>query len=302
MQKRLKQSVSTFIFVSILLHISSFLTLILLNRTQSANQPDQVEVEYLSADELTPPEPELVPKKRKKDDRKQIVEQQKQINDELDEKTNLLSAFNQTVERQTVADRAGEFKNTAMGGNPDEGTPDGKKDEKFPDKKALSKRAKGELPDLTALIPRYSLTPGPRAPKFDENGDPSQTEDYLKDKNKGMQTLLSTREFVYYSYYARIKDSLRQHWEPTVREKVKIIYRQGRSIASANDRVTQVLVTLSPKGDLLKAEILGPSGVEALDAAAIEAFRDAAPFPNPPKGMVESDGTIKIRWDFVLEV
>jgi protein TonB len=38
-----------------------------------------------------------------------------------------------------------------------------------------------------------------------------------------------------------------------------------------------------------------------LDSAAVEAFRQAAPFPNPPKGMVEADGTIKIRWDFVLE-
>jgi TonB family protein len=86
-----------------------------------------------------------------------------------------------------------------------------------------------------------------------------------------------------------------------VREKVKIIYRQGRSIASAKDRVTQVLVTLDSKGELIKVDILSPSGVEALDAAAVEAFRAAAPFPNPPKGMVEPDGTIKIRWDFVLE-
>jgi protein TonB len=119
--------------------------------------------------------------------------------------------------------------------------------------------------------------------------------------NTGLQTLLSTREFVYYAYYSRIKDALRQHWEPTVREKVKIIYRQGRSIASATDRVTQVLVTLNKNGELIKVEVLTQSGVEALDSAAVESFRAAAPFPNPPKGMVESDGTVKIRWDFVLE-
>jgi TonB family protein len=82
---------------------------------------------------------------------------------------------------------------------------------------------------------------------------------------------------------------------------VKIIYRQGRNIASAKDRVTQVLVTLNDKGELLKIEVLTQSGVEQLDAAAIEAFKAASPFPNPPKGMVEPDGTIKIRWDFVLE-
>src|SRR5262249_31648839 len=134
-----------------------------------------------------------------------------------------------------------------------------------------------------------------------EKGNPSQSDDYLKDVQTGMQTLLSTREFVYYTYYARIKESLRQHWEPTVREKVKIIYRQGRTIASAKDRVTQVLVTLNSQGELIRVEVLSQSGVEALDAAAVEAFKEAAPFPNPPKGMVEPDGTIKIRWDFVLE-
>ena len=117
-----------------------------------------------------------------------------------------------------------------------------------------------------------------------------------------MKTLLSKREFVYYSYYARIKEAIRQHWEPDVREKVKIIYRQGRSIASAKDRVTQVLVVLNGKGELMRVEVLGQSGVDQLDNAAVEAFRAASPFPNPPKGMIESDGTVKIRWDFVLEV
>ena len=38
-----------------------------------------------------------------------------------------------------------------------------------------------------------------------------------------------------------------------------------------------------------------------LDDAAVEAFRQAAPFPNPPKGLIETDGTIKIRWNFVVE-
>jgi TonB family protein len=169
------------------------------------------------------------------------------------------------------------------------------------EEKEKKPKEQGDLPELKDLSPKFSLSPGPKAPDSEKNGDPSQSDDYIKDVNTGMQTLLSTREFVYYSYYARIKEAIRQHWEPNVREKVKIIYRQGRSIASAKDRVTQVLVTLNAKGELIKVEILSPSGVEQLDGAAVEAFRSASPFPNPPKGMVEPDGTIKIRWDFVLE-
>lgn len=265
-----------------------------------------MEVEYRTPAELSPPPKRDAEKYAKKIPltHKQIVEQDKKLNDDLDEKTHYLSAFTQKVEKQTRADRAGQFNNTAKGGAQTEG--------QKTEKKALTKREKekahatlpiepGELPELKELAPKFAIDPGPQGPKMDENGNPSQTDDYIKDVQSGMQTLLSTREFVYYSYYNRIKEALRQHWEPTVREKVKIIYRQGRSIASAKDRVTQVLVTLDRNGELLKVEVLTQSGVQDLDNAAVEAFRDAAPFPNPPKGMIESDGTVKIRWDFVLE-
>ena len=48
-------------------------------------------------------------------------------------------------------------------------------------------------------------------------------------------------------------------------------------------------------------KVVGESGLHDIDEAALEAFRAAEPFPNPPKGIVEKDGTIKIRWDFILE-
>ena len=42
------------------------------------------------------------------------------------------------------------------------------------------------------------------------------------------------------------------------------------------------------------------SGVEELDAAAIESFNKAGPFPNPPKEMLEN-GRAKIEWGFVVK-
>lgn len=260
----------------------------------------RVEVEYSSPDELTPAPEQKKLRKIKETVRDQVVEQQKQINKEKDEDSRFLSAFDQKVIKQTRAERSGKFKNTAQGGKPDEGQKDGEKKETAETDKAIIHHEKGEIPDLKDLSPKFALTPGPKGLNVD-NGDPSQSDDYLKDVQSGLQTLLSTREFIYYSYYNRIKDSLRQHWEPNVREKVKIIYRKGRNIASAKDRVTQVLVTLDANGDLINVEVITRSGIEALDSAAEEAFRQAAPFPNPPAGMVESDGTIRIRWDFVLE-
>ncbi len=301
MIKPSRRSTMGFVWLSLALHICIVLSMWLGSRLRPPPPEAPLEIDYISADELEPDDDQKV-KREKTEQRDQIVEQKDQINEEVDVNTRFLSAFNQKVIKQTIAERSGAFVNTAEGGQPDEGKKDGDKQAENTDDKPTKKNRKdGELPDLKDLTPKFSLTPGPKAASKDKNGNPSESDDYVNDVKSGLQTLLSTREFVYYAYYSRIKDALRQHWEPTVREKVKIIYRQGRSIASARDRVTQVMVTLNSKGDLIRVEVLTQSGVTALDAAAVEAFQAAAPFPNPPKGMVEQDGTIKIRWDFVLE-
>jgi protein TonB len=297
-----------FVLLSLLFHAGLFLFLMLTDKPTPPPKKDVVEVEYLPSEELTPAPEEVeqgVQKKKKEQEHDQIVEQKKQINDETPDDSKYLSAFNQVVEKQTRAEKIDKFNNTAKGGQPEEGVKDGEKKREMEKERSkpekIVHRAPGELPTLKDLTPKFALTPGPQGPKMDEQGEASATDDHITNVQTGMQTMLSTREFVYYAYYNRIKEGLRQHWEPNVREKVKIIYRQGRTIASAKDRVTQVVVTLNPQGELVKVEVLTQSGVVDLDSAAVEAFRQAAPFPNPPKGMVEADGTIKIRWDFVLE-
>ncbi|NCN95334.1 MAG: TonB family protein [Bdellovibrionales bacterium] len=274
MIKKKIKPIFVFLGLSLLAHFAFVLSVWIPTLIQpSQNEVEKVEVTYMDYRELP---------------NRQIVEQQTQINDEVDENAKYLSAFDQKVIEQTKAQASGAFKNTAGGGKKSEA-----KNEKF---------EKGELPSLKKLMPSFKSE---NISNFDGDGkrqdEQSQTDDHIKDVKSGLQTLLSTREFVYYSYYARIKDQIRQHWGPNVREKVKIIYKQGRNIASARDRVTQVLVILDKTGSLVRVEVLSASGVVDLDAAAIEAFQQAAPFPNPPQGMVETDGTIKIRWDFILE-
>ena len=39
----------------------------------------------------------------------------------------------------------------------------------------------------------------------------------------------------------------------------------------------------------------------AADQYSVDAFQKAGPFPNPPKGIVEDDGFVRIRWDFILK-
>jgi len=34
--------------------------------------------------------------------------------------------------------------------------------------------------------------------------------------------------------------------------------------------------------------------------AAVKAFNQAGPFPNPPQGIIDSSGEIKVPWEFIL--
>lgn len=289
LRRKALQPIAIFVFLSILVHIAFWLGIYIYPDHPRSPNNEPVEVSYIEKKEETPDT--QIPRQLK-----QIVEQKNQINDEVDKKAKYLSAFNQKIQEETRVEKSGKFNNKIAGG----ASPQGRKASQET-KREKKVAAKGELPNLRDLVPKFAPTRGQAQQPNAVPGEEAQTDDYLKDVKKGIQTMLTTREFVYYSYYSRIKEQISQYWEPNVREKVKIVYRQGRTIASGHDRVTQLMIILDGSGQLIKIEVLGASGVNDLDDAAIEAFRSAAPFPNPPKGMVESDGTIKIRWDFILE-
>lgn len=221
-------------------------------------------------------------------DRGQIVDQSEQaINDEVPEETKYLSLHNQKVVKETRAKDTGKFKNEVSGN----AQPKTFEKPLPPDEFGTQKKK-----DVLA-----KLTPGYQWPKANQISQ-AATDDYLKNVEDGPQTLLSTREFIYYTYYRRIKNQLAQYWEPKIKDKVMKLIHQGRNIASTGDKITRLVITLDEKGILTKVQVLGASGVKDLDDAAVEAFRAAAPFPNPPHGIVEKDGNIRITWDFVLEV
>lgn len=239
----------------------------------------------------------------------QIVQQDEtQANNIAPDDTRFLSAKNQKVEKQTVAKNSGEFQNLKSSKSQKMGNPDAAENEKS----ASQQRGKATLKDLMPTTDAYAMmkkqieqenagAKGEWKAKSESGGDVSQTNDYLKDLNQGLETQLNTKEYKYYGYYTRIRKQLSHYWEPKVREKLSVMFKQGRSVASSNDRVTKLLIILNPQGTLVTVQVLSESGVQDLDDAAIEAFRSAAPFPNPPKGIVDPDGTVKIRWDFVLE-
>lgn len=232
---------------------------------------------------------------------KQIVQQNPEaLNDEKDPNAKFLSEHDQRVVEQTRAQTHGDFKNAQVKDMQESKQAKQEKKSKMKQMIAADQKTASGLPVLDALKPNFDWD------RMDKIGGSkretaSKTDDYLKEVKDGAQTMLSTREFLYYSYYNRIRGQLKQYWEPRIKEKVKKIFATGRSIASDEDRITRVLIVLNDAGTLVKVQVVGESGVRDLDDAAVEAFRQAAPFPNPPKGIVDTDGLIKIRWDFILE-
>ncbi|MEO5970578.1 MAG: energy transducer TonB [Bdellovibrionia bacterium] len=129
----------------------------------------------------------------------------------------------------------------------------------------------------------------------------TRPEDYLPGMQEADRTALNTKEFKFYGYFQRIRDRLDRAWVPVLRERLKAYYHSGRHLASDTDHVTKVMVILNGQGEIIRVVLLGESGTQELDSAAIAAFNKAGPFPNPPKGIVDRDREVKIPWDFVLK-
>lgn len=163
-----------------------------------------------------------------------------------------------------------------------------------------------DLEQERALQSRTGIERGPAniplnlesAQNQEENLGGAQTDDYLPDVAVGAQTLLNTKEYIFYGFFERIRHILNERWHERLRGELGGLHAQGKAL-SKGDRITQVAVYLNSQGLLQRIELLASSGVHELDQAAVDAFRLAAPFPNPPSGMIEKE-SVRIRWDFVV--
>lgn len=306
--QKLLRSIPKFFILSILFHGVVMLTSLWLNDLNSFKKPEAKKVQAINV-EILEPQPSTQKSQAQVPKNKRIVDQDK-VNDVVDPNANLLSSHNQKVNKETVAKNHGAFQNQKQKQQKQQMVPK-------PESTASSNTNETNEPkpnvkqvplpqdifgtyksSLAKAIERQKELENKNA---QEGGDVSRSRDYLPDKEDGLETLLSTREFVYYTYYTRIRNQLSDYWEPKIKQKVLTMFKQGRRIASADDHITKLQIVLDAKGILMKVRVLDASGIQDLDEVAVEAFRAAAPFPNPPKGIIESDGTVKIEWDFVVE-
>jgi TonB family protein len=121
-----------------------------------------------------------------------------------------------------------------------------------------------------------------------------QPTNYLPEIAFGEETLLSTREFKYSSFFVQMKRQMEATWHP------QAILRQADP--RGRDHFETVLeIVLNATGALDSARVVRSSGLTPLDDEALRTVRDASPYVNPPKELADAAGRIVIpRWHFII--
>ncbi len=119
----------------------------------------------------------------------------------------------------------------------------------------------------------------------------------LDGTNESDESNLNTKELKYFTYFKRIRDQLKQSWPGKIKEAVKQLKLKltGKKIA------TKLIIILDSTGKITKIILSSESGYNLFDAAAIESFREAYSFPNPPSELIQ-DGEIKLYWQFIIQL
>jgi len=154
------------------------------------------------------------------------------------------------------------------------------------------------------LLPRLSPVLGspatPAEPADRPSDVPSEAEgggapsDELTGVAEGDGTQLNTRAWAYAGFLNRIKQAILKTWDPDGRLRAKD--PRGNRFGGT-DRTTVLHVLLRPDGRLQDVYVAESSGLDFLDAEAVQAFERAAPFPNPPRQLVQN-GIIAFAFAF----
>jgi TonB family protein len=128
-----------------------------------------------------------------------------------------------------------------------------------------------------------------------DDGEPSNPQV----AEEGARTILNSDRHRFADFFMKVKRDLEVHWDPSG------VHRRNDPSGErfgVKDRYTILLVTLDPAGRLQSLVTSRPSGLDFLDEEARRAFRIAAPFLNPPAGLVGKDGVIRFEFGFYFEI
>lgn len=115
---------------------------------------------------------------------------------------------------------------------------------------------------------------------------------FIERLERGEQLKVNALGLDYGQYLIRMKERLIKRWNP-------------RRIISAEmydyEEITVTLaVVLNSQGELVDLRVMDKSFFPLYDKEALDAFRKAGPFPNPPESLIQDDGRIYLPWSFAL--
>ena len=155
----------------------------------------------------------------------------------------------------------------------------------------------GEVGKKTKPLSLAQLTPSPNQL---QRALGSAFPDALSDVDGGDKTLLNTKRWRFSSFFNRVKAAVAQQWHPDH------IYKRRDptgKVYGFHSRLTVLRVWLYPDGRLKQIFIAKSCGLDFLDDEAVRAFKAAAPFPNPPRRLVDrKTGLISFRFGFLFEI
>ena len=136
-----------------------------------------------------------------------------------------------------------------------------------------------------------------------ETNQYSQSEYKLpNDMQTGHAVNLNTDADIYASFYNRVTDLFYIRWA----QKLDLIWSrlsdETKRKLVGNNWATDVEIILDSTGHYQQGLVMKKSGFTPFDSAAIFGFKDANYFPNPPKGKVDPDGHIRLKYRIFIQV
>lgn len=242
--------------------------------------------------------------------------------DREDVRRRFLSENRQTVKEESQAARSGLTENRSnnesrpQAGRQQASRPQQQARQATGKEKSPARDPRRRLPELDAFaggiaLPKFSRENGsgneetsaphellmPADPRR-LSGVSTSGERLPEDVRIGNFTALNTDRFVYYTFYARVEEQIRNRW---VRYVKAAIYGGGDVSIGKNEFLTNVEIILNRQGEFVRALVHQTSGSKDLDAAPILAFREARMIPNPPREMIKPDGTIRLLYSFSVD-
>jgi len=119
--------------------------------------------------------------------------------------------------------------------------------------------------------------------------------DHLPDVEEGEATFLNTREWRYAGYFNLITERVDEQWVSAGRKEVEQRDPSGQRFLY-KDRLAVLDVTLDGQGAVRNVRVVRSTGVDFLDRVAIDMFRRAETFANPPRGIIDARGQINFAF------